>query len=109
MEKYLVTVEFRHKFDSTTITLSICDSFDEACHSGNHFLEGLESRFDLHVFSNGQQAEKERFSVDGGCFGEPKTLISNLAYIQTPFTFYAKITTLRFADINETIGGLYGL
>lgn len=113
MEKYLVTIEFRysdsprHLDDYTSrekkITIGVYDDFDEACKNGNALMENLESKFDLHVFPSGIKAKKERFSKNGGCFGSKHDLISNLAYLSTPFTFYTKITTLKYDPINEVV------
>lgn len=113
MEKYLVTIEFRynaaprHEDDYTSredkVTIGVYDDFEEACTHGNLLMENLESKFKLHVFPNGQGAAKERFSKNGGCFGSKYTLITNLAYLKTPFEFYAKITTLKYGDINDVI------
>lgn len=64
----------------------------------------LESKFDLHVYPNGKRvAKKERFSKHGGCFGSSHTLITNLAYLKTPFTFYVKISTLHIDSVDKTI------
>jgi len=100
-EKYLVTIEFRYsdapKFEddctsrNKVVTIGIYSDFDIACNSGNDLLKKLESQFKLNPHWN----KKERFSKNGGCMGTRKTLISNLSYLQTPFTFYAKITTLK--------------
>ena len=113
MEKYLVTIEFRysdsprHLDDSTyrtkKVTIGVYDDFDEACKSDNALMENLESKFDLHVFPSGIKAKKERFSKNGGCFGSKHDLISNSAYLKTPFQFFAKITTLKYDSIDETI------
>ncbi len=112
MKKHLVTVEFRYndqpnRFGSTyknkVVTVGVCDSFDEAAAQGNAFLETMEARFPLHVFPGGQKAAKERFSENGGCFGRKKDLVSNSAYLKTPFEFYAKITTLDHIPANEAI------
>ncbi len=113
MKKYLVTIEFRYKtapkFEgditskNKTITIGIYDEFDEACIVGNNLLEILEKRFELHTFPNGTKASRERFSVNGGCFGSKNTLVSNLAYLRTPFSFYAKITTLKINPIESEI------
>jgi len=85
----------------------VFDDFDNACLEGNKLLENLESKFPLHVFPNGKGvAKKERFSKNGGCFGSKLTLITDLAYLKTPFTFYAKITTLNYEDINSIIDGI---
>lgn len=113
MEKYLVTIEFRysdapnHPDDMTSknkmVTIGVYDSFDDACLNGNTILENLESKFAIHVFPNGSEAKRDRFSKPGGCFGSKNTLVTNLAYLKTPFEFYAKITTLKYDSIDESI------
>ena len=113
MEKYLVTIEFRYSdapnFDTNfssknkTITIGVYDSFDEACINGNNLLETLESKFKIHTFPNGSEAKKDRFSKNGGWFGSKNTLVTNLAYLKTPFEFYAKIETLKYDSIDESI------
>lgn len=110
MEKYLVTIEFRYndapKYESEspqsfckTITLGVYDNRDEANNCGNKCLEVLESKFKLNPNYN----KKERFSNTGGCFGYPKDLITDLAYLVTPFSFFVKITKLVYYDLNEII------
>jgi hypothetical protein len=104
--KYLVDIEFRYScpdYWNHSVTIGVYDTFEEACVHGNKLLETLEARFPLHVFPSGKKAEKERFSVNGGCFNNKKSLVSNLAYLTTPFAFYAGIRTLKFTDVNETI------
>lgn len=114
MEKYLVTIEFRysdaprHEDDYTSrsnkVTIGVYDDFDKACENGNKLLEELESRFKLHEFPNGKGfAKRERFSKNGGCLGGKKDLITNLAYLRTPFQFFIKITTLKYDDIGDVI------
>ena len=113
MTKYIVTIEFRYldspKYNgacthrSKTITVGIYDDFDNACINGNKALEDLEKRFKLHVFPNGIKAPKERFSKNGGPFGTKKTLITDIAYLKTPFNFFAKIDALDFNSLNDTI------
>lgn len=113
MEKHLVTIEFRYKDAPKTdddltskdkiITIGVYDDFDEACKHGNELIEKLERKFNLHTFPNGSQAKKERFSSNGGCFGGKKTLITDLAYLKTPFSFYAKITKLNYDVIDIVI------
>lgn len=113
MTKELVTIEFRYMDKpisedfsgsiSKTITIGVFDTLDEAIIEGNKTLEIFEKNFKLHTFPNGRIAPKERFSKNGGCFGSANKLITNLAYIQTPFEFYAKITTLKYASIDATI------
>lgn len=109
MEKYLVTIEFRYSdapkneynitHHSKTITIGVFDEFDTACVEGNKALEIFESNFKL----NSNWNKKERFSKNGGAFGNKHTLISNLAYLQTPFEFYAKIETLKYLPVEESI------
>jgi hypothetical protein len=113
MERYLLQIEFRY-YDAPTPrrdwtsrgvkkTIGVYDDFEEACKHGNELLENLESKFELHQFPNGTNAKKERFSKNGGCFGGKKTLVTNLAYLKTPFDFFTKIETLYYDNIDETI------
>jgi len=109
MEKYLVSIEFRysdapkhedgHTSRRNTVTIGVYDNFDEACTEGNKALVVMESKYKLNPNRN----KRKRFSKNGGCFGSKKSLVSNLAYLQTPFAFYANITTLSFGDVSETI------
>jgi len=113
MEKFLLTIEFRysdtprHEDDYTSrekeVTIGVYGDFDEACVVGNKVMETLESKFPLHVFPNGSKAKKERFSKNGGCFGSKNTLITEMAYLKTPFRFFAKITTLKYDILDEVI------
>lgn len=113
MKEYLLTIEFRYQDapryedDSThhtkTVTVGVYPTFDEACKAGNEIMELLESKFELHVFPSGEKAQKERFNKNGGPFGTPYTLISNLAYLKTPFAFYAQITTLHKESIEDAL------
>lgn len=113
MEKYLVTIEFRYSdapqtengstLKNKAVTIGVYDTFDDACINGNNLLETLESKFELHEFPGGRKAPKERFSKNEGCFGSKNTLVTNLAYLKTPFDFYAKIQTLKYSDIDESI------
>lgn len=109
MTKELVTIEFRYhdkpKTDSDSehrtkvITIGVFDTLDEAIVEGNKAMEVFESHFKLNPHWN----KKDRFSKNGGCFGYPQRLITPLAYLQTPFDFYAKITQLKYGDVEETI------
>jgi len=109
MTKELVTIEFRYNdapkgdydsdYKSKKITIGVFDTLDEAIIAGNKALEVFEQRFKLNPNYN----RKERFSKNGGCFGEPQRLISALGYLKTPFDFYAKITKLTYADVHKTI------
>lgn len=107
MTKELVTIEFRYMdntgYGNKKITVGVFDTLDEAIIEGNKVLEIFENKFKLHVFPKGYSAAKERFSKSGGCFGSANRLITNLAYLQTPFGFYAQIKTLKYGDVEQTI------
>lgn len=113
MKKYLLTIEFRYsdapKFEddmasrNKIVTIGVFDDYDTAAIEGNKALEVFEKYYKLHTFPNGRTATKKRFSKNGGCFGSEKNLISPLAYLRTNFDFYAKIETLHYFDIEETI------
>ena len=109
MKKELVTIEFRYvgvpkgnwdcHWKDKIITIGVYDTFDEAIIEGNKALEKLEKRFKLNPNYN----IKERFSKNGGCFGCKNRLISNVAYLITPFEFYAKIEELYYDEVDKTI------
>lgn len=110
--KELLTIEFRYldkpkgewdsKHQTKTITIGVFDTLEEAIVEGNKALEIFEKHFKLNTAWN----KKDRFSKNGGCFGTANRLISPLAYLQTPFDFYAKITKLTYIDVEETILGV---
>jgi len=109
MTKELVTIEFRYNnkpqvechsgFTTKTITIGVFDTLDEAIIEGNKALEVFEKHFKLNTAYN----KKERFSKNGGCFGYANRLITDLAYLQTPFSFFAKIQQLKYNDVEQTI------
>ena len=114
MKKYLFTIEFRYyakpkhedndrNYRTKTITIGVYETIEESIIEGNKCLEQFEKRFKLHKFPNGNNANKDRFSKNGGGFGSFNNLVTNLAYLKTPFDFYAKIDTLHYGDLNETI------
>jgi hypothetical protein len=107
--KELVTIEFRY-YDkpesedfcgakSKIITVGVFDTLDEAIAAGNEALEVFENHFEL----NSHHKKRDRFSKNGGCFGTPNRLITNLAYLKTPFSFFAKITTLKYEPVENAI------
>lgn len=108
MEKFLVTIEFRYETRfcdrEKVVTIGVYDTFEDACDNGNFLMETLESKYPLHEFPDGTEAKKERFSKYGGPFGTKKNSIADSAYLKTPFAFFAKITTLKFDDVDKTIG-----
>lgn len=105
MEKYLVTIEFRYMdvineetaFKTKMVTCGIFGDAEEAYNCGNKSLELLESKFELNPNYN----KKERFN-------SRNHLISNLAYLKTPFDFYAKITPLKFDFITDVVNEAIG-
>jgi hypothetical protein len=114
MKKYLVTIDFKYtikakneddtdRYKTKKITVGIFEDFDLAISQGNEVLKILENHFKIHKFPNGTDASKERFGKNSGCFGYPKTLVTNLAYLKTPFAFYANIETLNCENVEETI------
>ena len=107
---YLTTINLRYhdapkpdsdnaQYIDKTITLGVFDTREQANDAGNAALEVLEKHFKLNPHYN----KKERFSSKGGLWGSPKGLITNLAYIKTPFDFYATVTPLVYADVEQTI------
>ncbi len=114
MKKYLVNIEFRYKGvdysgksnKSTVLTIGIFNDVEEAILKGNDLLIDLESKYKMHVYPSGATAKKERFSLNGGCFGSRNFLISNLAYLRTPFEFYAKITELKINPLQDVLSSI---
>jgi hypothetical protein len=88
---------------TNVVTIGVYDTFDEAVLQGNKQLELLENRFSLHKFPSGKEASKERFSLNGGCFGSKNTLVTNLAYLKTPFDFFFKITELKYLSLEDSL------
>ena len=109
MEKELLTIDFRYndkpkdadsiEYKSKRITIGVFDTLDEAIIEGNKALEIFEKHFKLNSHWN----RKDRFSKNGAPFGYANRLITPLAYLQCPFDFYAKITQLKYGDVNQTI------
>lgn len=104
ISKFLVTIEFRYtdfvdddtKYKIKVLTIGVYDCFNDACLNGNNILEVMENKFELHTFPDGTKANKERLI-------KKNQLISNLAYLKTPFQFYLKITELKYDEIEQTI------
>lgn len=111
MKKYLLTLELRYtnvkndETDYTTniTTIGVYDEAQEAYNAGNNICELLESKYKTHVFPGGNEAKKERFSKNGSCFGSANHLITDLAYLKTPFNFFLKITILKHNNIDEVL------
>lgn len=101
MTKYLVTIEFRYSdapdsmdltYRTKTITIGVYDTIEEAITNGNNSLMVFEEQFNLNTAWN----RKERFT-------KTNRLISELAYLQTPFSFFAKIITLEYSSVEKEI------
>lgn len=100
MNKFLLTLELRYtdapkykdddccQYISEKITMGIFDTEKEAILNGNNILEILENKFSLNEFTK----RKDRLN-------NKIKLVGNLGYLNTPFTFYLKITTLKFNNI----------
>lgn len=100
MKKYLVTFEFRHYSNlkggnDRIITIGHFETIEEAIKEGNLALEKFSKFF--------KPKEKRWFSLNGGCFGLPNTLVANSEFEKVPFQVYAKITTLDYSDLENTI------
>ena len=112
MRKYLVTIRFTYNdapkdeflsgYTQKTITIGVYGTEDEAITNGNKALEKFEKYFPLNPNWN----VKERFSNNGGPFGEPKHLVTNTAWITTPFSLAAEITVVNYQDVEETINNV---
>lgn len=104
--KYSVDIELRYsdapmgegdraRQISKTITLGIYDTYEEAVRAGNHMLETeLESKFPLNKNWNKKSRFGEQYT---------KYLISDLAYLTTPFSFFAHINKLEISPVSEAI------
>lgn len=112
MRKYLVTIRFTYndapKYDflsgytQKTITIGVYDTQNEAIANGNKALEVFEKHFPLNPHWN----VKERFSKNGGPIGDPKHLVTDMAWITTPFSLSANITVLDYMDVEATINNV---
>ena len=101
MKEYLVTIEYRFNgepdsfgshYRSKIDTIGIFKDIKNAVIAGNGVLKQIEERFGLY-------GSKSRLA-------ENNKLISNLGYIETPFTFYLKITTLEYNNVANTIDSI---
>ena len=103
MIKYLVTIEYRYNdipnsfnctYRNKIDTIIVSDSLDIAIEKSNNVLIELEKNFELNEHYN----IKQRLGV-----GYMKRSISNLGYINTPFTFFLSITELKYNCIKESL------
>lgn len=110
MEKELVTIEFRYAKilpdysdggyragqPSKTITIGVFDTYEEACEEANKALLVFEKHFKL-------KNKKDRFGRGLDAFGSDKRLVTDLTYLTTPFSFFAKIQKLKYENVEDTI------
>lgn len=104
MTKELVTIEFRYTdkpnrdhdcgYKSKTITIGIFDTLAEAINEGNKVLSVLSKTFEVR--------SRDKFMFNH-LFGSPKRLVTNVCYPTNGIQYFAKITSLKFDDLSETI------
>lgn len=94
--KYLATIEFQYygvrndeeSQKTQLLTIGVFEDKNEAHSEANKILERLEQHFKLNPKYN----KRERFT------SRSFNLISNLGYLETPFTFYVKIQQLNYLE-----------
>ena len=104
MKKEMVSIEFRyhdkpksHLFSGSkdkTITIGIFDTLEEAIVEGNKALDVLAKSFEVR--------SDDRIVLKG-LFGAPTKLVTNCCYPTKGIQYFAKIVTLKFDDLSETI------
>jgi len=108
MIKYILQIELRYNevgeyrgkscLNHTTkkTTIGTYKDIEQAYKEGNEHLIKLESLFKLNIYSSGETATKQRFK-------EGNHLVTNLGYLKTPFSLFAKIDTLHYHDFDKLI------
>lgn len=102
---YLVDIKFRYSdwnnederstSKSKTVTIGIFNTYEEAAKAGNEMLETeLESRFPL----NRNWRKRDRFGNQ-----YTMNLISELSYLEMPFSFFAHIKKLEISSVSDAI------
>ena len=102
MEKQLLTVEFRYldkpaqrsEHRTQIITVGIYDTIEQAVIEGNKIIDMLSQHFEVRT--------EDKFKVKG-LWGLPEKLVTNTCYPTNRIEYFAKITTLKFDDINNVI------
>ncbi len=103
MKKELLTIEFRYSdsplidgyvYRRKRITIGIFDTIEEAVKRGNEMLQELSKQFEVR--------SSDKFAVHG-LFGSPDRLVSNCCYPTNGVSYFAKIVTLDFADLDTAI------
>lgn len=99
MEKELLTIELsHHDLAPETITIGIYDTIDEAVKEGNKALELLSRYFEVR---------KGDFFKTKGLFGDPCRLVTNCFYPTSNVSYYARITRLKFEDLEGAINNTF--
>ena len=110
-DKYLLTVDFRYTirnkdeeigddYKTEIITIGVFDSKEEAISKGNESLK----IFDKFYKRNPNYRKLAEFSKNGGCFGSMVNLITDSEfYPQIRYSFFMKITTLKYEDLEQKI------
>lgn len=104
MNKELLAIEFRYYdvpknkdfsgHESKTITIGIYDTLEEAIMQGNKTLDILSKKFEVRP--------DDKFKLRH-LFGIPQRLVTNTCYTTKGIAYFAKITTLKFDDLGDTI------
>lgn len=104
MKKELLTVEFRYRdkpkgdWDSTckttTITIGLYDTLEEAVAEGNKVLEVLAQTFQVRA--------DDAFSMKG-LMGSPMRLVTNTCYPTNGVQYFAKITPLKYGGLVDMV------
>ena len=100
---YLLQIEFRYtvtldndetEYKNKIITIWVYNTIKQAIENWNKELLKLESRYEKNI-----HYPLSRFS-------ENKKLITNLAYLTTPFTFFFSITELKYKDLDIVLDNI---
>lgn len=95
MTKELLTVEFRYNIGATrTITIGVYDTLKEAVVEGNKVLAILANTFEVR---------KDDIFAEKGLFGIPNRLVTNTCYPTKGVQYFAKITQLKFDDLDAAV------
>lgn len=104
MKKELLTIEFRYHdrpewshdsgYRTKTITIGVFDTLKEAVDEGNRKLKSLSEHFEVRA---------DDVFKENGLFGFPQRLVSNSCYTTKGVSYFARITSLEFDDLSDTI------
>ena len=104
MTKELLTIRFDYRdkpisnqfteWSNKTITIGIYDTLEEAIIDGNKAIEQLSKKFEVR---------KDNYFSLKGSFGRTTRFVTNNLYPTKGISFSAKIQTLKFEDLSETI------